>query len=72
MALDVGLIDVLNPELIAQAELIRQESGDLEEHVIRRRVRDHLDAAKRRTGELVRRGVDVVFDDLAEHGGNPA
>jgi hypothetical protein len=62
--LDVGLMDGLTPDLIYEAQRIRRDSGNLPEHVIRRRVRDHLDAAKRRRGRVFEEGVGHVLDQI--------
>jgi hypothetical protein len=36
----------------------------LPENVVRRRVRDHLDEAKRRIGPMAQRGLEAVLDEL--------
>jgi hypothetical protein len=48
LAMDIGSIRHLTPELIQEAEKLRSELKDLPEHVVRRRIRDNLDSAKRR------------------------
>ena len=64
IALDVGLFVELPADLLSEAERIRKEAGDLPEHIIRRRVRDCLDAAKRRPGRMVEEGVQSVLDTI--------
>ena len=64
IALDVSLFVELPADLLSEAERIRKEAGDLPEHIIRRRVRDCLDAAKRRPGRMVEEGVQPVLDTI--------
>jgi hypothetical protein len=64
VALDVGLVRELTPQLILEAEKIRKESESMNEHVIRRRVRDSLDSAKRTIGEITQKGVEVTFEEM--------
>lgn len=51
-------------ELIDLADRLRTEQAGLDEHVIRRNVRDGLDAARRRIGELTQRGTAGMEEDL--------
>ena len=62
IALDIGSFAELPPDLLDEAERIRREAGDLPEHIVRRRVRDCLDAAKRRPGQIIEEGVQTVLD----------
>ena len=64
IALDVGSFAELPADLLSEAERIRKEAGDLPEHIIRRRVRDCLDKAKRRPGRIVEEGVQAVLDTI--------
>lgn len=64
LSVGYGLVDYIGTDLLVAAEKIRAESSDLPEHIIRRRVRDHLDAAKRRIGRVARRGVDLLGEDI--------
>lgn len=64
IALDVGSFAELPADLLSEAERIRKEAGDLPEHIIRRRVRDCLDKAKRRPGRIVEEGVRTVLDTI--------
>ena len=62
IALDMGSFAELPSDLLDEAERIRREAGDLPEHIVRRRVRDCLDAAKRRPGQIIEEGVQTVLD----------
>lgn len=64
IALDVGSFAELPADLLSEAERIRKEAGDLPERIIRRRVRDCLDRAKRRPGRIVEEGVRTVLDTI--------
>jgi hypothetical protein len=60
--LPVGLdasVSELTPDLLEIASKVRQQSIDQGEHVIRRRVRDALDAARRRTGRITEQGLPL-------------
>jgi hypothetical protein len=54
----------LTPELIAEAEKLRDELRDLPDRVVRRRVRDYLDRARRCVGPIARAGVAELDDEL--------
>ena len=64
IALDIGLFDELPSDLLDEAERIRQKAKDLPEHIVRRRVRDRLDSAKRRPGHMVKGGIQQVLDAI--------
>jgi len=64
LVLEPRLMRFLTPELIREASRIREEMKDVPENVIRRRVRDHLDAARQRMGPLAERGAEVFFDEV--------
>lgn len=58
-------------ELIEVANKVREDSKDLPEHVIQRRVRDALDLAKRKAGQhvsggigMIKENIEKVFEDL--------
>ena len=65
LELDIGLFTELPSDLLNEAERIRREAGDLPEHIVRRRVRDCLDSAKRRPGHMTREGIQTVLDAIA-------
>lgn len=65
VVLDVGMLNELPPDLLDEAERIRREARDLPEHVVRRRVRDCLDTAKRQPGRIVQEGVNSVLDAIS-------
>lgn len=58
------LVRFLTPDLLKEADGIRTEMKDLPERVIRRRVRDHMDEARRRIGPMAKRGVDAFFEEI--------
>lgn len=61
IGLDIDTFEGVPAELLIQAERIRQDSSDLQEHIVRRRVRDHLDAARRRRGRVSEEGIQTVL-----------
>jgi len=65
VALDPSLVEYLTPELLEIANAARQASEGLPEHVIRRKVRDALDQARRRVGLVTMQGFRVLSDALA-------
>jgi hypothetical protein len=56
------LLSFLTKEIIEEATRIRAEMKDKPEWVIRRRVRDHLDEARRRLGPLAAQSLDTLFE----------
>jgi hypothetical protein len=56
------LLSFLTKDLIEEASRIRTEMKDKPEWVIRRRVRDHLDEARRRLGPLAAQSLDTLFE----------
>jgi hypothetical protein len=58
-------LSFLTKDLLDQAQSIRKELDGMPEHIISRRVRDHLDAARQRMGPMSARGVDTFYDQLA-------
>ena len=59
---DYGPLDEIDPALLAEADRIREENSGLEEHVIRRQVRDFLDRARRSRGPASSKGVDALYN----------
>ena len=64
IALDVGELEEIPEDLLLEAQRIRAEAGGLSEHIVRRRVRDCLDAAKRRPGRITAEGIRPVLERI--------
>ena len=64
LALDMDSADELPEDLLSEAERIRGEAVGVSEHIIRRRVRDSLDAAKRRRGRVMAEGIRAVLNRI--------
>lgn len=64
LMMELGTVRYLTPELLAEAENLREELKDLPDRVVRRRVRDHLDRARRRLGPIAKAGVEELDDEL--------
>ena len=64
LALDMDAPEELPEDLISEAERIRGEAVGLSELIIRRRVRDSLDAAKRRRGRIMAEGIKAVLSRI--------
>jgi hypothetical protein len=64
LVMEMGTARYLTPELLAEAEKLREELKDLPDRVIRRRVRDHLDRARRRLGPIANAGIGDIADEL--------
>lgn len=64
IAIDPALIEYLTPELVSLANAVREGAKGMPEHVIRRKVRDAMDEARRRTGDITKNGFRVM--ELAE------
>jgi hypothetical protein len=62
--LELRMTDTLDPELLSVANSVREQFKDLPEYVIRRRVRDALDAAKSRLGKMATGGLQAVEEEL--------
>jgi hypothetical protein len=58
-------VSFLSKELLDAAQAIRKEMEGTPEHVISRRVRDYLDAARQRMGPMATRGVETFYDQLS-------
>ncbi|MFA4928762.1 MAG: hypothetical protein WC558_09610 [Patulibacter sp.] len=61
---DIPSLDLLPTALLDAAEEIREELQDMPEHVKRRRVRDSLDASRRRMGGLANNGLDDTLSNI--------
>ena len=64
LALDMESTAELPDDLLFEAQRIRGEAVGVSEHVIRRRVRDSLDAAKRRRGRVMAEGIQAVLNRI--------
>ena len=64
LVIEPRLVRFLTPDLLAEAARIREDMAGLPERVTRRRVRDHLDAARRRMGPLSDKGADLFFEEI--------
>ncbi|MFZ2301624.1 MAG: hypothetical protein WAW10_07125 [Gallionella sp.] len=64
VSIDPALVEYLTPELVSLANAVRGDSKGMPEHVIRRKVRDAMDDARRRTGDITKNGLRVM--ELAE------
>ena len=62
VALDASVTE-LTPELLEVAKRAREQAMDQEEYVIRRRVRDALNSARRRTGQITERGLKTPNEE---------
>jgi hypothetical protein len=51
---------LMTPELLDIARKVRSNASGMDEHVIQRMVRDALDAARRRTGSVTQRGLNLT------------
>ena len=65
LIMELGTVRYLTPELLAEADELREDLKDLPERIVRRRVRDHLDRARRRLGPVARAGVAELDDEIA-------
>jgi hypothetical protein len=66
VAMDPALVEYLTPDLVNLASTVRRDAMGMPEHVIRRKVRDALDSAKRRTGDVTNRGLQVHVSEADE------
>ncbi len=66
LTMELGTARYLTPELLHEAEKLREELRDLPERVVRRRIRDHLDRARRRVGSIARSGLDELDDEIEQ------
>jgi hypothetical protein len=66
LIMGIGTARYLTPELLAEAETLREELKDLPDRVVRRRVRDHLDQARLRLGPIARAGSSLLADELVD------
>ena len=67
LVVDVGFVPELAEGLIDEANRLRAEVGSLPEHIVRRRVRDSLDRARRHGGRMQREGMQHVIDSIGRN-----
>ncbi|MDQ2736337.1 MAG: hypothetical protein M3Y55_15415, partial [Pseudomonadota bacterium] len=67
---DLTATSALPKELLDAAEDIRERLHGQPEHMIRREVRDRLDAERRRIGNLTREGTEGVLDRIGASAGS--
>jgi hypothetical protein len=64
LLMELGTARYLTPDLMAEAEKLREELRGLPDRVVRRRVRDLLDGARRRLGPIAKAGVGDLDEEL--------
>ncbi|MDR3618080.1 MAG: hypothetical protein P4L85_01930 [Paludisphaera borealis] len=57
ITLSQGMTEYFSPEVLAEAERIRQDAANLSGRRLRRRLRDGMDKARRRIGDLTKSGL---------------
>lgn len=62
--LEVGALDFVSPELLATAQQVRRQFAGRPRRIVNRKIRDILDAERRREGPIARAGLGVVEDAL--------
>ena len=62
--MELGTTRYLTSELLEEAERLREEWKDLPERVVRRRIRDLLDKARRRLGPIALAGLGELDDEI--------
>lgn len=66
VVIDLSVTQYLPQELVALAESVREELKGCPEYMIRRKVRDRLDAAKARRGAMAQGGTKAMQQDLTD------
>jgi len=61
---DMTNLELLPPEVLDEAEKVRQEFGWMPERLVQRRIRDTLDGAKLRRGVMAKGGLDGIKEQL--------
>lgn len=64
LMLEVGALDFVSPELLATAQQVRRQFAGRPRRIVNRKIRDILDAERRREGPIARAGLGVVEDAL--------
>ena len=66
VALGRGMTEFLSPEIVQEAEQVREKFAHLPERRMRRQIRDAMDRARRREGQLAEAGLSGVHE-RAQH-----
>lgn len=69
IALGGGITEFLSPEIVREAERVREKFAHLPERRMRRHIRDAMDRARRRQGRLVEEGLSGVREEAQRAGG---
>ena len=64
LIMELETVRYLTPELLAEADSLREDLKDLPDRIIRRRIRDHLDRARWRVGPIAKAGLGELDDEL--------
>jgi hypothetical protein len=64
LMMELNTAQYLTPEILVEAEILREGMKDLPERVIRRKVRDHLDRARQRLGPIAKAGIGELEDEI--------
>lgn len=62
--MELGTARYLTPELMSEAEKVREGLKNLPDRVVKRRVRDMLDKARRNLGRIAKGGVEDLEDEI--------
>ena len=65
LILEIDMHSEIPADLLVEAERIRLEASHLPEHVVRRKVRDCLDATKRSRGIVSEEGLQFVLNEIS-------
>ena len=66
LMLDMSLLDGIPKDILDIAEATRDEMAGLSERLVRREIRDRLNAARLRSGPIAHAGLDAIELDLRE------
>lgn len=69
IALGSALTEFLSPEIVREAERVREKFAHLPERRMRRQIRDAMDRARRREGQLAGAGLSGVREQAQREGG---
>jgi len=66
LMMELGTARYLTPDLINEADNLREELKGMPERVVRRRVRDYLDKARHHIGPIAMAGIEDLSDEILE------